>query len=66
MLNNEKFNPYHEHGFANRKEYLQDLSEQYNVPLEVVYQTAQLLGKSEDFDGLVSAMEDAEIMFVEE
>ena len=61
-----EFNPYVEHGFANRKDYLQDLSEQYNVPLEVVYQTSQLLGKGEDFDGLVNAMEDAEIMFAYE
>jgi Zn-dependent peptidase ImmA (M78 family) len=62
----EEFNSYHEHGFENREEYLQDLSEQYNVPLEVVYETAELFGDNEDFDGLVNAMEDAEIMFAEE
>lgn len=36
------------------------MSEDYGVPLDVVYQLASILGKEEDFDGLVSALEDAE------
>ena len=39
------------------------LSEDYDVPLEAVYALADMLGEEEDFDGLVSALEDAEYMF---
>lgn len=51
-------NIYAKHGFKNRKEYLQDLSEEYGVSLEEVYALAQLLGENEDFDGLVSSLQD--------
>lgn len=59
-------NPYQENGYESRKHYLQCMSEDYNVPIDVVYSLASLLGKSEDFDGLVSALEDAEGEFDEE
>lgn len=62
-MEDKKYNPYKENGFANRKEYLQDLAEQYNVPLGIVYQAAQLLGKNEDFDGLLTTLEDSEDLF---
>lgn len=55
-----EYNPYIENGYKNRKHYLQCLSEDYEVPLNVVYSLAQLLGENEDFDGLISALEDAE------
>ena len=51
-------NVYQEHGFANRKEYLKHLAEDYDVPEEQVFMLAQLLGKNEDFDGLVSSIQD--------
>ena len=51
-------NVYQENGYKNRKEYLQCLSEDYGVPLETVLVIADMLGISEDFDGLVSALED--------
>jgi hypothetical protein len=53
-------NVYQENGYNNRKEYLQSLSNEYDVPLNVVHELAELLGESEDFDGLVSVIEDAE------
>jgi hypothetical protein len=53
-------NPYVENGYENRKDYLQCLSEDYGVPYDVVVSLAQVLGADEDFDGLVSAVEDAE------
>ena len=58
-------NIYQEHGYNSRRHYLQCLSEDYGVPLEVVYSLADMLGESEDWDGLISALEDAEEMFGE-
>jgi len=54
-------NAYVVNGFPNRRAYLQDLSDETGVPLEVVHTLADLLGPSEDFDGLVSALEDYEL-----
>ena len=45
-------------GFANRKEYLKDLAEQYEGNEDAVYMMADLLGPTEDFDGLVTSLED--------
>lgn len=53
-------NPYEEHGFNNRDEYLQHLAMENSVEVEVVQGLANLLGESEDFDGLVNALEDIE------
>jgi hypothetical protein len=55
-------NIYQEKGYVNRKDYLKCMSEDYGVPLETVYALADLLGKDEDFDGLISSLEDAEEM----
>ena len=50
---------YKENGFADREEYLSALAESYDLDLEeVVRPLADLLGPIEDFDGLVSALED--------
>lgn len=54
---------YEENGYANRREYLESLAEEFDVPLGTVFTLASLLGKSEDFDGLINALEDAEGMF---
>jgi len=53
---------YEANGFKNRKEYLESLADEYGVSLETVYCIAFLYGDSEDFDGLISALNDAEIM----
>ena len=55
-------NIYQENGYADRDDYLTCLSEDYGVPIESVYSLAEMLGENEDFDGLVSALEDAECL----
>lgn len=52
-------NIYQENGYADRDNYLICLVEDYGVPLETVQSLAEMLGEHEDFDGLVSALEDA-------
>lgn len=49
---------YTENGYRNRAHYLECLSEDLGVPLDVVQMTADLLGPNEDFDGLVTTLED--------
>lgn len=51
---------YKQNGFADRNEYLQSLAEDYDIAVETVYALAELLGPSEDFDGLVSALDNDE------
>ena len=55
-------NIYQENGYADRDDYLNCLSEDYGVSIEDVYSFAEMLGENEDFDGLVSALEDIESM----
>lgn len=50
-------NDYQANGFENRRAYLDNLAEEY--PREIVYALAGMLGPNEDFDGLVTALEDA-------
>jgi len=49
---------YQEHGFTSRTEYLKDLAENYGLPTSAVYALANLLGEDEDFDGLISSLDD--------
>ena len=53
---------YQQNGYADRDDYLTCLSEDYGVPIADVYSLADMLGENEDFDGLVSALEDAEFL----
>lgn len=55
-------NIYQENGFENRREYLESLAAEYEIDEESVFMLANLLGKSEDFDGLVTQLEDMSIM----
>ena len=55
-------NIYQRNGYENREEYLLCLSEDYGIDLETVHMLADMLGESEMFDGLISALEDAEGM----
>lgn len=50
---------YEENGYDSRDDYLNSLSEEYDVPADAVYALAEVLGPDEDFDGLVSNLEDA-------
>jgi hypothetical protein len=56
-------NVYQENGYKDRKDYLECMADDYGVPVEVVISMADVLGESEDFDGLIVALEDAEGMF---
>lgn len=49
---------YKENGYADRADYLSCLAEDYGVDLQTVQALADLLGPNEDFDGLVSSLED--------
>jgi len=49
---------YQEHGFENRADYLADLADTLGVDIRTVEILADLLGPSEDFDGLVTSLED--------
>lgn len=49
---------YTDEGFANRREYLDSLAEDYGIDKQTVYTIASVLGSSEDFDGLVTSLED--------
>jgi len=58
-------NIYQKRGYKNRKDYLECLAADYCVPLDTVYALASALGKNEDFDGLISSLEDMEGVFDE-
>jgi len=49
---------YQEHGFSTRKEYLLDLADTLGIDADTVLMLADLLGPNEDFDGLVTSLED--------
>lgn len=49
---------YTDEGYKNRRDYLTSLAEDNGVPLVEVLALASLLGPSEDFDGLVTSVED--------
>lgn len=49
---------YQEMGYPSRKAYFESLCEEYGVDMSVVRALASVLGPTEDFDGLVVALED--------
>lgn len=49
---------YTENGYRNRKHYLEELSEEYGVDVGIVLTLADVLGPDEDFDGLVTTLQD--------
>lgn len=51
-------NIYQENGYNDRMDYLISLSKEYEVPLDVVMTLADVYGSTEDFDGLIVALED--------
>ncbi len=51
-------NIWQENGYTSRKDYLQQLAAEYDVDYQAVACVAALLGSGEDFDALVSAVED--------
>lgn len=51
-------NVYERNGYENRKEYLENLASNYGVEKAVVFEMASILGENEDFDGLVTSIDD--------
>ena len=49
---------YQENGFESRREYLLDLADNMGMDASIVFALADMLGSSEDFDGLVTSLED--------
>lgn len=53
-----KNNVYVEEGFDSREEYLLSLADDFGVDEMTVFTLADMLGPNEDFDGLVTELED--------
>ena len=51
-------NDYIRHGYKNRRDYLKSLADEHGIPFMVVNEIAEMLGENEDFDGLVTNLED--------
>ena len=49
---------YHREGFDDRRAYLLSLADDTGVDIKTVMALADLLGPNEDFDGLVTSLED--------
>lgn len=49
-------NAYTANGYTSRRDYLESLCEEYER--SAVYALADILGESEDFDGLITSLED--------
>ncbi len=49
---------YEEQGYKDRDDYLEQLALENEVDLETVRELAFLLGENEDFDGLVTSVQD--------
>ena len=46
------------HGRPSRQAYLESLADEYGLPIPVVMTAASILGPAEDYDGLISALEE--------
>ncbi|MEO7048970.1 MAG: hypothetical protein ABI091_26945 [Ferruginibacter sp.] len=55
-------NIYQQNGYKDRQEYLNSLSDQYGVDSYSLDCIADMLGENEDFDGLVSSLEDFSLL----
>lgn len=49
---------YTENGYGSRADYLEALAADNGVPVEAVMAIADMMGEDEDFDGLVTFVED--------
>lgn len=51
-------NVYQENGYKDRKDYLKSLAEDFDMDYKDVLMLATTLGESEDFDALITSLED--------
>ena len=49
---------YKRNGYESRMEYLDELADNYGLNRNIVYGYADILGANEDFDGLITTLED--------
>lgn len=49
-------------GYSSRVAYLNCLSDEYAVPKKIVYSLSSMLGATEDFDGLITSLEDGDYL----
>jgi hypothetical protein len=49
---------YTDEGYKDQNEYLESLAEEYGLSIEDVRMAADMLGPDEDFDGLITTLED--------
>jgi hypothetical protein len=49
---------YTDEGYESRRDYLTSLADDFGVDVDTVFAIAGMMGSSEDFDGLICALED--------
>ena len=49
---------YEENGYSNREDYLKSLAEDFDMEYKDVLMLATTLGEEEDFDALITSLED--------
>ncbi len=49
---------YTDEGYESRRDYLISLADDFGIDEETVFAIAGMLGSSEDFDGLITSLED--------
>jgi len=52
---------YTENGYKSRRDYLESVAIEFCIDKDTVFSVASLLGSSEDFDGLLSMLDDISI-----
>lgn len=55
-------NIYHKYGYKNRMDYLESVADEYVADIMIVSNMAEVLGESEDFDALISQLEDLPVL----
>ena len=53
-------NIYKENGYENRQDYLDSLADDFGIESVTIRDLADILGPTEDFDGLITSLEDYE------
>lgn len=49
---------YEREWYLSRRNYLETLADEYGLEAETVFSMASILGPNEDFDGLITALQD--------
>ena len=49
---------YTKNGYKNRRHYIRSIAEEYAVDEEFVFNLATVMGPNEDFDGLITEIQD--------